>query len=167
MILTSLNPAPAAAITMLLALAACAQSTAPPAPVAKDLRTPAEADVRAAVESFKKAITARDVDRILAFYASDGWQLPQNGPIAQTESDRRALWTVLTHLPIAQDAVDVSDRIDVADSGDLAVQYGEFRQETVDAKGSFKSVPQKFITAWRRQADGTWKISASMASVLN
>ena len=153
-------------VACLLALMAC---TAPSAPTPKpeDTSAAVEASVRIAVERFKSAISRRDVESILTFYAADGWQLPQNGPIARTDQERRALWTTLAALPIAQDAVDVADRIDVAASGDLAVQYGEFRQVTVDGKGNFKSIPQKFITSWLKQPDGDWKISASMATVEN
>jgi ketosteroid isomerase-like protein len=154
------------AVACILSLAACTQPSAP-APKPADTRAANEASVRAAVESFKSAISRRNVDGILSFYASDGWQLPQNGPIARTDEERRTLWKALAGLPIAQDAVDVADRIDLADSGDLAVQYGEFRQVMVDGKGNFKSLPQKFITSWRKQPDGSWKITASMATVEN
>ncbi len=153
-------------VTCLFTLVACAQTTTPASQPA-DTRAANETSVRAAVERFKSAISRRNVDGILTFYASDGWQLPQNGPIARTEAERRALWTTLAGLPLAQDAVDVADRIDMAESGDLAVQYGEFRQVMVDGKGNFKSIPQKFVTSWRKQPDGSWKISASMATVEN
>jgi ketosteroid isomerase-like protein len=154
------------AVTCLLALIACTQTSAPTAPPT-DMRASNEASVRADVEGFKSAIGRRDVERILSFFAEDGWQLPPNGPIARTAAERRAVWMVLANLPISQDAVDVADRIDIAESGDLAVQYGQFRQVMVDGKGNFKSLPQKFITSWRKQPDGSWKISASMASVEN
>ena len=162
------NPA-AVRITLpccVLLLAACAQPAAP-APQSKDTRAATEETVRATVERFKIAIGKRDVDRILSFYTADGWQLALNGPIARTDDERRTFWKGMDALPISQDAVDVSDRIELADSGDLAVQYGEFRQFWSDGKGNFKSVPQKFMTTWRRQADGTWKVSASMATVSN
>jgi ketosteroid isomerase-like protein len=166
MLPAAIRTARLSAASCLLALLACTQSNAP-TPQPRDVRASAETDVRAAVENFKSAISRRDVDQILSFYASDGWQLPQNGPIARTDAERRALWTALTNLPIAQDAVDVADRIDIAESGDLAVQYGEFRQVVADGKGNFKSMPQKFITSWRRLPGGGWRISASMASVEN
>ena len=164
------NPAAARVILpacLLLLLAACTQSAAPAAPKTTDSRASGEEAVRAAVERFKIAIGKRDVDRILSFYTTDGWQLALNGPIARTDEERRAFWKGMDALPISQDAVDVSDRIELAESGDLAVQYGEFRQFWSDGKGNFKSVPQKFMTTWRKQADGSWKVSASMATVAN
>jgi ketosteroid isomerase-like protein len=152
------------AVTCLLTLVACTQANAPTAQL-KDVRPAREVDVRAAVEDFKSAISRRDVDKILTFYAADGWQIPPSGEIARTDAERRALWTAITSLPIAQDAIDVADRIDMAESGDLAVQYGEFRQVMFDGKGNYKSLQQKFVTSWRRQSNGIWKITVSMATV--
>ena len=152
--------------TGLLALAACTQST-PSKPPPVDTLAADEASVRGASERFRSAIGIRDVDRILSFYMADGWQLAESGAIARTADERRAFWKAIEALPIASDIVDVADRIEVARSGDLAVQYGEFRQVITDGKGNFSSVPQKFVNTWRKQPDGSWKVSASMATVRN
>ena len=160
----TLGTARALAAACLLTLLACTQSNTPTSQP-KDLRTSSETDVRAAVESFKIAISKRNIDKILGFYAVDGWLLPPSGRIARTDAERRVLWTQLEALPVSQDAIDVEDRIDVAESGDLAVQYGEFRQVMADGSGNVRSIPQKFVTCWRRQPDGSWKISASMATI--
>jgi ketosteroid isomerase-like protein len=152
------------AATFLLALVACTQHVAPPAQTT-DSRATAEASVRSAVEDFKQTISHRDVDKILAFYTTDGWQMTQSGAIARTEAERRAFWQALEAMPAPFDIVDVTDRIEVARSGDLAVQSGEYRQLFVKKPGDVKSVPQRFITSWRRQADGSWKVSSSMATL--
>jgi ketosteroid isomerase-like protein len=149
----------------MLLLVACQKATAPAA--APGQHAAAASALRAVVEDYRSAINKRDLDRLLSFYAADGWQLAQNGAIATTDADRRAFWQAIQHLPISQDTVDVADRIEIADSGELAVQYGEFRQIYLDGKGGFKSVPQKFINSWRKQANGEWKLTASMASVAN
>jgi ketosteroid isomerase-like protein len=145
-------------------LVACAQRVAPPAQTT-DTSAAAEASVRLAVEDFKKTISHRDIDKILAFYAPDGWQMTQRGVIARTEAERRAFWQALEALPAPFDIVDVVDRIEVAKSGDLAVQSGEYRQLFVKKPGDVKSVPQRFITSWRKQPDGSWKVSSSMATL--
>jgi ketosteroid isomerase-like protein len=150
----------------MLTLNACTQAPAPAASVA-DTRIADEASIRNAVEKFKNAIGGHDLDTIASFYADDGWQLAENGPIARTAADRRNYWQQIDALPIASDIVDVADRIEVARSGDVAVQYGEFRQILSDKTGATRSVPQKFITAWRKQPDGSWKVSASMTTVRN
>jgi ketosteroid isomerase-like protein len=150
----------------MLALTACTQSTAP-APTAQSSHAAAQASVRQAADDFKSAINKRDLEKIMSFYAPDGWQLTEKGPIARTEAERRAFWQAIEALPIAQDIVDVADRIEVAASGDVAVQYGEFRQVFTDSNGTFKSVPQKFMNSWHKAADGQWKVTASIATVVN
>jgi ketosteroid isomerase-like protein len=150
--------------TCLLMLAACAQRVAP-LPPTTDTRAADEASVRKAVEDFKTTIGRRDVDKILAFYTTDGWQMTQSGLIARTEAERRAFWQAIEARPVPYDIVDVADRIEVAKSGDLAVQSGEYRQLFVRKPGDVRSVPQRFMTSWRKQPDGSWKVSASMATL--
>jgi ketosteroid isomerase-like protein len=150
----------------LLIVAACTQGTAPVAPTA-DTHAADSAGVRAAAEKWQAAIGARSIDAILSYYTEDGWQLAQNGPIARNADERRAFWQAISALPVASDIVNVADRVEVAHSGELAVQYGEFRQIISDKTGASTSVPQKFITTWRKQQDGSWKVTASMASVKN
>lgn len=150
----------------LLALTACAPGTAPLGSDS-DTRSGDAAQVRAAAARWENAIGARNLDAILAFYTDDAWQMAEVGPIARTPEERRAFWKAVESLPVANDTVNVSDRISVARSGDLAVQYGEFRQIISDRTGASTSLPQKFINTWRKQADGSWKVSASMSSVKN
>jgi ketosteroid isomerase-like protein len=152
------------AVACLIIQAACTQGTAP-APQTTDNHAADEANVRVAVNTLKDAIRKRDVDAILSLYADDGWQLTESGAIARTAVERRAFWQAIVALPIANDIVDVAERIEVGRSGDVAVQYGEFRQIITDAAGNLESVPQKFMNSWRKQADGSWKVSASMATV--
>jgi ketosteroid isomerase-like protein len=150
----------------LVTLLSCAQQPAP-LPNSTDTRTADEASVRAAVEDFRNVIRRHDVDKILAFYTTDGWQMTQSGTIARTDAERRAFWQALEALPVAFDIVDVTGRIEVAKSGDVAVQIGEYRQLFTRVPGDVKSIPQRFMTSWRKQPDGSWRVSASMATLAN
>ena len=154
------------ACAALLALSACGPGMGPSSSDS-DTRSGDAAQVRAAAARWENAIGARNLDAILSFYTDDAWQLAELGPIARTPEERRAFWQAIESLPVANDTVNVSDRITVARSGDLAVQYGEFRQIISDRTGASTSLPQKFINTWRKQADGSWKVSASMSSVKN
>ena len=42
-------------------------------------------------------------------------------------------------------------------SGDLAVEYGTFATTVKDKKGKPSAVNEKYIVAWKKQADGKWK----------
>lgn len=150
---------------LLFLLGGCTQVPAPT--ITDDTREADEAAVRATASRWEQAIASRDLDRIAAFYTDDAWQLPEQGSIASDDASRRAFWQQIGKLPVATDTVDVSGRIEVAQSGEMAVQYGDFRQIITDREGNMVSVPQKFMTTWRKQQDGTWKVSASMATVEN
>jgi uncharacterized protein (TIGR02246 family) len=150
----------------LLALIACSQGNTPPGS-GSDTRIEDAAQVRAAAAKWENAIGARNLDAILAVYTDDAWQLAELGPIARTPDERRAFWQAVESQPVVNDTVNVADRITVARSGDLAVQYGEFRQIISDKAGASTSLPQKFMNTWRKQADGSWKVSASMSTVKN
>ena len=149
-----------------LLLSACMQGNSPSAS-GSDSRSEDAAQVRAAAAKWESAIGTRNIDGILSFYSDDAWQLAETGPIARTQDERRAFWKAVESQPVANDTVNVSDRITVAQSGDLAVQYGEFRQIISDKTGASTSVPQKFMNTWRKQADGSWKVAASMSTVKN
>jgi len=152
--------------SVLLALIACTQGGAPSS-ADSDSRSGDAAQVRATAAKWENAIGARNLEAILAFYTDDAWQLAEVGPIARTPEERRAFWNAVESLPVANDTVNVSDRITMARSGDLAVQYGEFRQIISDKTGASTSLPQKFINTWRKQPDGSWRVVASMSSVKN
>jgi ketosteroid isomerase-like protein len=49
------------------------------------------------------------------------------------------------------------DFIEVAQSGDLAYTYGQYRLMRVDSTGREQSNTGVFHTVWKRQADGSWK----------
>jgi ketosteroid isomerase-like protein len=149
---------------VMFGLGACTGGSVPGTQVT-DQRPADEVAIRSASDSFKDAISSRDLGRILSFYTDDGWQLPNSGQIARTAADRKAFWNLIVAQPIAHEVIDVSDHIDIARSGDVAVQYGEFRQLYANQKGETKSVPQIFIIAWRKEANGGWKVAASMSSV--
>lgn len=148
-------------------LSACGTHTIQPAQQGVDQRAVEEPRIRDAARRWQEAIGNRDIEKILGFYTDDAWQLPANGPIARTGAERREFWAEISKLPIVTDTVGLNDRIEISRAGNLAAQYGEFRQIIVKKLGDTTSVPQKFINVWRRQDDGQWKVVASMATVQN
>ena len=161
-----INTYTAVGIGSAMLLIACSQGNMP-SMSGSDTRVEDAAQVRSAAARWESAIGTRNIEGILSIYTDDAWQLAEIGPIARTPDERRAFWKSVESQPVANDTVNVSDRITVARSGDLAVQYGEFRQIISDRTGASTSVPQKFMNTWRKQADGSWKVSASMSTVKN
>jgi ketosteroid isomerase-like protein len=54
------------------------------------------------------------------------------------------------------------ERVEVARSGDLAVDYGTFAMIMNDKKGKPMTETEKSVTTWKKQADGKWKVIADI-----
>jgi uncharacterized protein (TIGR02246 family) len=141
--------------------AGCGTAHAPsPAPV--DTRAQDEADIRAAVAEWGKAIENKNLDQTLSFYADDAWVYPQNAPVAKTADERRSVWTAFFAVPGASDMEGDITRVEVARSGDLAVQYGTFAMTVNDKKGKPVTENEKSVVVWKKQPDGKWKAIADI-----
>ena len=160
-----MNPATFFGLTLsctAILLSACsAQQQSTPTTNA-DTRPAAMAAIGQTAERYGKAISTRNVEAILANYTADTWLFPPNAPIAKSADERRAYWAAQQFEPGVSDTVGVTARIEVAQSGELAVEYGSFFQLKTDKDGASTSTPQKYVAAWAKQADGSWKVIADM-----
>jgi|ERR1700722_7961275 len=113
--------------------------------------------LRAADEGWLKVFAAKDVQKSVAFCAEDGAVLSPNAPIAQ---GREAIgksfagFFTLPDLKISWHA----DKVEVAKSGELGYTSGSYQMIFSDPSG--KTIPDKgkYVTVWKKQADGTWKV---------
>jgi ketosteroid isomerase-like protein len=149
------------ASSWLLACSPSSRSTAVPA-VSPQARQSIEAAIRDTAQSYGKAIVVRDTDAILGFYTADTWLFPPDANVASTADQRRTYWSSQSLPSGVSDTVGVTGHVEIAQSGELAVEYGRFFQVTTDSKGTSKSVPRKYMTTWARQSDGSWKVIADM-----
>lgn len=102
---------------------------------------------------FASLFNAKKWDRLVStFYAEDARFLPPGAPLIQGRAGIRAF---AAQLGGAMSDVRVQPG-PVVVSGDLAVTHGTYTAKvatpagTVDDRG-------KFLEAWRREADGSWK----------
>ncbi len=49
------------------------------------------------------------------------------------------------------------DFIDVAQNGDLAYSYGRYHWTLADSTGKTSEFRGRYLTIWKKQADGSWK----------
>jgi ketosteroid isomerase-like protein len=118
-------------------------------------RTPdtASAD-RAAIarlaERENRAFASKDVDDILPVYSADVVMMPPNEPAIHGKDALRRWFASLFGQATFQPASCTSDDLELA--GDLAVERMTLRNGAGQATG-------KVIHVYRRQADGTWKIT--------
>lgn len=137
----------------------CSQA---PAPV--DSRKAAEAAINSTSEEFAKATEAKDLDKIISYYTDDAILFAPSSPAAVGKEAVRKAWQGFLGGPPSK--IDVSGTIiDVAASGDLAFERGEFTLTTTDAKGKTASATGKLVDVWKKQADGSWKMAADTNSM--
>jgi ketosteroid isomerase-like protein len=150
-----------AALAAALLVQGCSQISTPPiaqtsAPA--DNRAADEAAIRAQSEAWSAASQSKDLDKIVSFYAPDGVALPDGAPIEPDPASIRNGWKGLT------DAKDVSlgwttTKVEAAKSGDIAYEYGAYHLDITGKDGKVSTRTGKYVLAWKKQADGTWKVA--------
>lgn len=136
-----------------MVLAGC--NATPPAPTV-DVAAE-EAKVRDAEATDIKSWAAKDVEKILAFYADDA-TLMTPGMAAMKGKD--AMRPVLKGL-LADPNLKLefsAQRVEVGKSGDVAFSQGTYQMVVTDPKTK-KPVTDKgsYVTGYKKQADGSWK----------
>jgi len=148
-------------LTAVAILSSCGTAQQP-APAPTDTRVQDEAAIRAAAQDWGKAISAKDLDATLSFYADDAWINPENAPIAKTADQRRAVWATFFATPGLSDMTGDTTRVEVARSGDLAAEYGIFSATMNDRKGKPLMLTEKYVVTWKKQGDSKWKAIADI-----
>ncbi len=120
-------------------------------------------DVLAADMEFAKVTAEKGLDGWLSFFAKDATIFPRKGPAIQglpaiVEYYRKTGWTPegLTWQP---------QRASISDSGDLGYTWGLATWKGKDAQGKPVSGHGKYLTVWRKQSDGSWKVVADIGSM--
>jgi len=68
-------------------------------------------------------------------------------------------WQGLLTVPGLKMTLKIGD-VNIARSGDLAVERGSFAVDTTDKDGKANTETGQLVIVWRKQADGSWKIVA-------
>jgi uncharacterized protein (TIGR02246 family) len=139
---------------LLMVLAGC--STAPPPAATVDLAAE-EAKIREAEATQMKNWNAKDVEKILTFYADDATLMTPGMPAMKNQDARRSMLKTLTADPNLK--LEFSpQRVEVAKSGDVAFSQGTYTMVVTDPKTK-KPVTDKgsYVTGYKKQADGSWK----------
>lgn len=140
-------------------------STASTTPVHESAPVDVDAEraaILAAERSWAEAIAARDVDRVLAFFADDGASLPPDEAIIVGTDHRRAYLARLFAEPEFDSSWETT-RVDIARSGDMALSMGtttHFAGRTPD--GRTITEHGKYVTVWKKDASGRWLVVADI-----
>jgi uncharacterized protein (TIGR02246 family) len=157
--MTKWNRGSVGALTMCvigaLGLAACG-TTPTTAPLAVDTRPVDEAAIRSADAAWTKAAESMDIAGTTAVYADDAVLMAPGGPIATGKEAITKGWTGM----MADKNFALSfgpTKIEVAKSGDLAYELGDYTLTLSDKKGKAQASKGKYVVVWGKQADGKWK----------
>jgi ketosteroid isomerase-like protein len=111
----------------------------------------------AADAAWMKVYAAKDLEKSVAFFDNEGSMLPSNAPIA---TGKDAL-TKLIGIAFATPDYTLSwhaNKVGVARSGELGYTSGTYDFSMKDASGKTISDKGKYLTVWKKEVDGTWKV---------
>lgn len=118
----------------------------------------ADAYIRAADARFADAFSRSDWNATTAFYADDAVVLMPNADamrgMAAIRQGFKSMSGMSPNLRLSTDRV--------VQSGDLAYQTGTYQMTMTPQGGTATTDRGKYLTVWRRQPNGDWKIVADM-----
>ncbi len=150
-------------ISMALIAGGCAQPAA--SPEAPDMREADMAAIMTLEREWLKAFEAKDADKVASFYAEDASVLLPNMPIVNGRESARNTMSGMFADPNFFLTFD-STKIEAARSSDIAYSQGTYTMATTDAKmkGNVATEKGKFVTVFKKQEDGTWKVVADIVN---
>lgn len=139
-----------APVLITLLAAASVVEGADPLPTASLLAVDAEWEQAYAAKNLKKAAT---------FCDDEASMLVPNAPIA---SGKTAVSKAMANDMASNDLTWHANKAGIARSQDLGYTSGVYAMKYKDASGNIKVDNGKFLTIWKREADGTWKMLYDM-----
>jgi uncharacterized protein (TIGR02246 family) len=135
-------------------------SEAPKAP--PDTRAADEKTIRDFEAQWAKDLQAKDLDKDMAHYDNDASFLLTNMPIVTGKTAIRGVHQQLLADPNV--AIDfAASKVEVSKGGDLAYTQGAYHMTSTDPKTKRPvSETGKYITIYKKQADGGWKAIEDM-----
>jgi ketosteroid isomerase-like protein len=105
---------------------------------------------------FARATAARGIDGWMSYVAEDAAFMPDGAAIVRGKREIRATYEPAFAKPsysLTWEPV----RADVSGSGDLGYTYGQYESQSIGKDGQRVTSSGKYVTIWKRQADGSWK----------
>ena len=114
--------------------------------------------IKDAESAWVATAASKNVDAFLAYYADDATLLMANAPLF---NGKPAIKDALK--PIMDDPnfslTFKASKTEVSKGGDLAFTQGTYKMTFSDIQGHKFDDEGKYLTVWRKLADGTWKVA--------
>jgi uncharacterized protein (TIGR02246 family) len=139
----------------------CAQPQQKPAEM-PDTRAADEATIRTADADWANAAAGKDLDKCMSYYEDDAVLFSPGSPAVLGKDNIRNVIQRMLSAPM-QLNINVAS-VDVARSGDLAMDRGTVQAAVTDKKGKTTTQTSEYVLVWKKQADGSWKIAADTSA---
>jgi len=114
---------------------------------------------RAQAEAY--STSENPLDTIFASFADDARVLAPGIPMAEGREASRAVFEKLRSLPGY--SLEYSPVIaEVGGAADLGYTIGTYHMKLPGSDGIIADIDGKYLTIWKRQPDGTWKVAVDM-----
>jgi uncharacterized protein (TIGR02246 family) len=137
-------------------LVACQPAGEDPAQKAAEAEA-TRAEVQAAGDAWEAAFKAGDLETIAASYTADAVAMPPDAPMETGREAVAATFEQMFGMGSTEDSSLTTDEIGVGD--DWAFRRGHFTLVIKPEEGDPVTPTGKFIEIWKKEADGTWRIS--------
>lgn len=117
--------------------------------------------VRDAEREGFNALNEKDLDRWMNVFAADAMVFPPGSEKLIGEDPIRE-WVRVAMESEGFSIKYQNDQTEVSSGGDLAYTQGEYESTMSDAEGNPVTERGKYLTVWKKQADGTWKIATDI-----
>lgn len=149
----------AMALSLALVLMGCQQALPPAAK--PDLKAEA-AKIQEIDTAWMKDYQARNAARHASYYSEDGSWYVADHPKATGREAIQKLAQVLFETEIGGSWT--TTKLVVSEAADLAYAVGAWDSINKDAKGKSTKTIGKFVTVWKKQPDGSWKVQEDSSS---
>jgi len=111
----------------------------------------------------REAAKAKDLDRYVSFYADDAVLLWPGAPMVTGRAAIRKFMQVFFSMPDFSLSFETA-HVEVSLAGDFAYTCGTNKVTLVDPHGKRIKDSGKYLTVYKRQSGGTWKVVADMGN---
>lgn len=118
--------------------------------------------LRAADVAFARATAESGADGWVSYFAEDGVMFRPGGAVVGQDS----ILAMVTAW-FADDAFTLAwepQHAEVSKTGDLGYTYGRYRSTGRDSMNNQVTGTGSYVTVWRKQPDGTWKVALDIGS---
>lgn len=112
---------------------------------------------------FATTTAAKGLEGFLSYFAEDAVILPARAPVISGKDALRSFYSKVFATP-GFSLVWEPLRAEISRGGDLGYTFGTYKRVVLNAQGKADTGTGKYLTIWRKQSDGSWKVVLDMGN---